>query len=195
MVPEGALMAFSFVAIGASLGGTDALQVLLPALPGDFPAALALVLHRGRDSDESLIDFLQRNCRLPVGEAQDKTLITPGHVYVAPADYHLLVEGNHFALSTEAAVAYARPSIDVLFESAAEAWGKAAIGVILTGTGQDGAQGLAAIKRYGGLTVVQAPATAERSDMPNGALATGMVDEILPLDEIAPFLARRCSSI
>lgn len=195
MVPEGALMAFSLVVIGTSLGGTDALQVLLPALPGDFPAALALVLHRGRNSDASLIDFLQRNCRLPVVEAQDKTLITPGHLYVAPADYHLLVEGNHFALSTEAAVTYARPSIDVLFESAAEAWGPAAIGVILTGAGRDGAHGLAAIKRHGGLTVVQAPATAERSDMPSAALATGRVDEILPLDEIAPFLARRCSSI
>ena len=195
MVPEGALMAFSFVVIGTSWGGTNALRVLLPALPGDFRAVLALVLHRGRDSDETLIDFLQRNCRLPVREAQDKTLITPGHVYVAPADYHLLVEGNHFALSTEAAVTYARPSIDVLFESAAEAWGKAAIGVILTGAGRDGAQGLAAIKRYGGLTVVQAPATAERSDMPNAALATGMVDEVLPLDEIAPFLVKRCSSI
>lgn len=105
------------------------------------------------------------------------------------------MEGNHFALSTEAAVAYARPSIVVLFESAAGAWGKAAIGVIVPGAGQDGTQGLAAIKRYGGLTVVQAPATAERSDMPNAALATGMVDEILPLDEIAPFLAKRCSSI
>lgn len=188
-------MAFRFIAIGTSLGGTSALQVLLPALPGNFPAALTVVLHRGSDSGESLIHFLQRNCRLPVGEAQDKTLIMPGHVYVAPADYHLLVEGNHFALSTEAAVAYARPSIDVLFESAAEAWAKAAIGVILTGAGQDGAQGLAAIKRYGGLTVVQTPATAERSDMPNAALATGKVDEILPLDEIAPFLAKRCGSI
>lgn len=186
-------MAFRFVAIGASLGGTRALQLLLGALPADFPAALSVVLHRGRDSDELLIHFLQRNCRLPVMEAQDKTMITPGHVYVAPADYHLLVEGDHFALSTEAMVAHARPSIDVLFESGAEAWGSAAIGVILTGAGQDGAQGLAAIKRCGGLTVVQTPATAERSDMPNAALATGKVDQILPIDEIASFLAKRCS--
>lgn len=188
-------MAFRLVAIGTSLGGTKALQVLLPTLPADFPAALTVVLHRGRDSDQTLIEFLQKNCRLPVEEAQDKTLIAPGHVYVAPADYHLLVEGegDHFALSTEAAVCYARPSIDVLFESVAEACGKDAVGVILTGAGRDGAQGLAAIKRCGGLTVVQAPETAERSDMPNAALATGMVDEILPFAEIAPFLVKCCS--
>lgn len=187
-------MAFRLVAIGTSLGGTKALQVLLPALPADFPAALTVLLHRGRDSDQALVEFLQKNCRLPVEEAQDKTLISPGHVYIAPADYHLLVDGDHFALSTEAAVCYARPSIDVLFESVAEACGKDAVGVLLTGAGQDGAQGLAAIKRCGGLTVVQAPETAERSDMPNAALATGMVDEILPLVQIGPFLVRRCRS-
>ena len=188
-------MTSRFIAIGASLGGTNALRVLLPALPPAFAAALTLVLHRGKGSDETLVQFLQKHCLLPLKEARDQTRIKPGHVYLAPADYHLLVEGDHFTLSTEAAVSYARPSIDVLFESAAQAWGKAAIGVILTGAGQDGAQGLAAIKRYGGLTIVQAPATAERADMPNAALATGMVDEILPLDEIAPFLARRCGSI
>ena len=188
-------MASRFIAIGASLGGTNALRVLLPALPRAFPAAVTLVLHRGQGSGETLVQFLRKHCLLAVEEAQDKTVIKPGHVYLAPADYHLLVEGNHFALSTEAAVSYARPSIDVLFESAAEVWGRSAIGVILTGAGRDGAQGLAAIKRYGGLTIVQAPATAECGDMPNAALVTGMVDEILPLDEIAPFLAKRCSSI
>lgn len=123
------------------------------------------VLHRGQGSGETLVKFLRKHCLL------------------------------HFALSTEAAVSYARPSIDVLFESAAQAWGQAAIGVILTGAGRDGAQGLAAIKRYGRLSIVQAAATAECGDMPNAALATGMVDEILPLDEIAPFLAKRCSLI
>lgn len=192
MVPEDAMMPSPFVVIGTSLGGTHALRLLLPALPPDFPAPLTVVLHRGKDSDESLIHFLQKNCRLPVMEAQDKTMLAPGHVYVAPADYHLLAEGDHFALSIEATVSYARPSIDVLFESAAQAWGQAVIGVILTGAGRDGAQGLAAIKRHGGLTIVQAPATAERGDMPNAALATGKVDEVLPLDEIASYLISRC---
>lgn len=180
------------VAIGASLGGTSALRSLLGALPADFGAALAVVLHRGRQSDDALIRFLQGDCRLPVEEAQDKTLIVPGRVCVAPAGYHLLVEGHHLALSTEAPVAYARPSIDVLFESAADACGSEAAGVVLTGAGQDGAAGLAAIKRRGGLTVVQSPETAERSDMPRAALQTGMIDEVLPLERIAPLLAARC---
>lgn len=187
-------MAFRFIAVGTSLGGTMALQVLLPALPGDFPGALAVVLHRGKESDDALIEFLRRDCRLPVEEARDKTPIVPGHIYVAPADYHLLVEGDHFALSTEAPVAYARPSIDVLFESAADACGTEAVGVILTGAGQDGALGMAAIKRRGGLTIVQAPETAERGDMPRAALAGGMADEVLPLDRIAPFLAKLCNA-
>ena len=195
MVPEGALMAIRFVAIGVSLGGTNALRAFLPALPENFPATLAVVFHRGKDSDESLIQFLQKNCAIKVAEAQDKTPILSGHLYVAPADYHLLVEEDHFALSTEGAVSFARPSADVLFESAAEAYGKDAAGVILTGAGRDGAQGIVAIKRAGGLTVVQAPETAECPDMPNAALATNMVDEVLALERIAPFLASRCTFI
>lgn len=192
MVPEAALTMIRLVAMGASLGGTSALRVLLAALPADFGAALAVALHRSKESGAPLTRFLQRHCRLPVEEAQDKTPIVPERVYIAPADYHLLVEGNHFALSTEGPVAYARPSIDVLFESAAEAFGTEAAGVILTGAGQDGAFGLAAIKRCGGLTIVQAPETAERGDMPRAALATGMVDHVLPLERIAPMIAARC---
>ena len=188
-------MTIRFVAVGVSLGGTNALRVLLPGLPENFPATLAVVFHRGKDSDESLIKFLKKNCAMILEEAQDKTLILPGHVYVAPADYHLMVEDNHFALSTEAAVSYARPSADVLFESVAEAYGKDSAGVILTGAGRDGAQGIVAIKRAGGLTVVQAPETAECPDMSNAALATNMVDEVLALERIAPFLASRCTFI
>lgn len=182
------------IAIGASLGGTSAMQVLLPELPEDFPAAVALVLHRGKGSDDILTQFLRKHCRLPIVEAEDKTPVTPGRIHLAPADYHLLVEGDHFALSTEASVEYARPSIDVLFESAADVYGDRAVGVILTGAGRDGARGVAAIKRAGGLTVVQAQDTAERADMPTAALATGMVDVILPLKSIAPFLSGRCAS-
>lgn len=184
-------MATRFIGIGASLGGTTALQVLLPALPPEFRAAVTLVFHRAKGPDETLVRFLRKNCRLPVEEAQDKTPIRPGRLYFAPADYHLLVEGNHFALSTEAAVSYARPSIDVLFESAADAYGKNAVGIVLTGAGHDGAAGLAAIKRRGGLTIVQAPETAECSGMPNAAMATGMVDMALALEGIVPFLVKR----
>ena len=193
MVQKDALIASGFVAVGTSMGGTKALQVLLPALPRNFPATLTVVLHRGSGSDASLIHFLQKYCLLPVEEAQDKTPIQPGHVYIAPADYHLLVEDNHFALTTDEVVSFARPSIDVLFESAAQAYGERSVGIILTGAGRDGARGLTAIKRCGGLTVVQTPTTAERADMPSAAVATGMADEVMPLEEIVPFLLQRRS--
>lgn len=191
MVQQDPLMITRFIGIGASMGGTAALEVLLPALPPDLPAAVTLVFHRAQGSDQTLGLFLRRYCRLPVEEAQDKTPIRHGCLYFAPADYHLLVEGNHFALSTEAAVSYARPSIDVLFESAAETYGKNVVGIVLTGVGQDGAAGLAAIKRHGGLTIVQEPETAEYAGMPHAAVTPGMVDQMLALDRIVPFLTRR----
>ena len=190
MVQQGLLTASRFIGIGASLGGTAALQQLLPTLPLEFPAAVALVFHRAPGSETTLVQFLRKYCRLPVEEAQDKTPIQSGRLYFAPADYHLLVEDDHFALSTEAPVSFARPSIDVLFESAAEAYGANAAGVILSGAGHDGAAGLAAIKRHGGLTMVQLPASAECSHMPDAAIATGLVDEVLPVDEIVAFLAK-----
>lgn len=179
-----------FIAIGTSLGGTSALQVLLPTLPRDLEAAVTLVFHRAQDAGDTLDRFLRKYSPLPVEEARDKTRIAPGRLYYAPSDYHLLVEDNHFALSTEAAVSYARPSIDVLFESVAEVYGEHAAAVVLSGSGHDGAAGLAAIKERGGLTVVQSPGTAESTYMPNAAIATGKVDKILPLEEIVPFLRK-----
>lgn len=183
-------MATQFIAIGASLGGTAALQVLLPMLTPGLSAALGLVFHRGQGSDQTLIGFLRTYCRLPVVEPGDKTPILPAHLYVAPADYHLLVEADHFAVSTEAPVSFARPSIDVLFESVAEVYTQNAACVVLTGTGHDGAAGLAAIKRHGGMTIVQSPATAESRQMPDAAIATGMVDHVLALHDIAPILVQ-----
>jgi two-component system chemotaxis response regulator CheB len=135
---------------------------------------------------------LQRSSGLPVSEPDDKEPIARGRVYLAPRDYHLLIEGRHFALSTEAPVCYARPSIDVLFESAADAYGKDVIGVILTGKNRDGARGLAAIKKCGGLAVVEDPATAEAREMPEAALAATIVDRVLPLGGIALFLSSLC---
>lgn len=181
-------MTIKFIAIGTSLGGTRALQQLLPMFQPAFPAAITLVLHRAQGENDSLLDFLQKNCRLHIEEAQDKTPIKSGWLYFAPADYHLMVEDNHFALSTDAAVSFARPSIDVLFESVAEAYGKNAVGIVLTGSGYDGARGLAAIKRHGGTTIIQAPDTAECNSMPKAALATAMVDVVLNIDNIVPFL-------
>lgn len=187
-------MAFELVVVGTSLGGLHALEVLLAGLPKDFPVSVAVVQHRHKDSENTLSFFLQQHSSLPLKEPEDKEAIVPGQVYLAPADYHLLVEPGSFALSTEAPVEYARPSIDVLFESAAEVYAEKVIGVILTGANQDGAQGLAKIKAHGGLAVVQEPATAFSPTMPQAAIAAVRVDWILPLLEIAPFVVNLCQS-
>lgn len=181
-------MAFSLIVIGTSWGGLKATEILLSGLPKDFPLAIAIVQHRHRNAGDLLSELLQRHSLLPVLEVEDKHTIAPGHVYLAPADYHLLVEPGNFALSTEAPVRYSRPSIDLLFESAADAYTHRAIGVILTGANQDGSQGLAALKRRGGLAIVQEPTEAESSSMPTAAITATQVDYILPLAKIASCL-------
>lgn len=193
-------MTFELVVVGTSLGGLSALEVLLAALPKSFPGSVAIVQHRHKDSDNTLSALLQQHTDLPLKEPEDKEVILPGHIYLAPADYHLLIEAPHhaasqdqrpyFALSTEAPVEYVRPSIDVLFQSAADVYAEKVIGVILTGSNQDGAQGLAKIKARGGLTVVQAPITAASRPMPEAAIKTVAVDWILPLAEIAPLVVK-----
>ena len=139
-------MAFALVVVGASLGGLHALEILLAGLPAHFPLPVVIGQHRREDADGALCMALRRRSALPVGEAEDKEAIVPGRVYVAPAGYHLLVEEGRFALSTEAPVAYARPSIDVLFESAADVYEAGVIGVILTGASKDGSHGAARIR-------------------------------------------------
>lgn len=185
-------MACGIVVVGASTGGAQALAALLSGLPHDFAAPVVVALHRGRDSADTLTEFLQRSSALRIQEAQDKEPLAPGIVYLAPPDYHLLVEKDNLALSTEARVHWARPSIDVLFESAADIWAEQTIGVILTGANADGAQGLARIKKSGGLAVVQDPAEALYRAMPDAAIAACRVDRTLPLAEIAPLLAGLC---
>ncbi len=181
------------VAIGASWGGLQAVQRVLRALPADFGAAVVVAQHRQAGSDERrLTHLLDSHTPLTVCEAEDKQELDRGTVYVAPADYHLLVDGGRFALSLEERVQYARPSIDVLFESVAHAYREHAIGIVLTGANADGAAGLAAIKGNGGVAVVQDPATATRRSMPDAALAAAEADAILPLEEIGPFLYGLC---
>ena len=175
------------VAVGASFGGFDALKVLLGALPAAFPSPLAIVQHQGSPG-HGLAGLLQRYTALVVTDAEDKEDMLPGVAYVAPPGYHLLVERGSLALSVDPPVSHARPSIDVLFESAADVYGPGAIGVVLTGTGRDGAAGLARIKQRGGKTIVQDPATATRAAMPQAALAGSIVDWVLPLDMIGPRL-------
>lgn len=198
---------YELVVVGASLGGLHALEVLLAGLSKSFSVPMAIAQHRHKNSDDSLSVVLQRQCALPVTEVEDKEVIAPGRVYLAPADYHLLVErsqtqrdwqGEHrvsvptFALSTEAPVLYARPSIDVLFESAADAYGEKVIGVLLTGASNDGTQGLARIKANGGLAIVQEPKTACCATMPEAAIAAVAIDWILPLNDIASLIVNLC---
>lgn len=182
---------YKIVVIGVSMGGLKALPVVLSALPPEFPLPVAVVQHRDKDADDTLSHLLQKSCALPVAEVEDKDPILPGRVYLAPPGYHLLAEGDHFALSTEELVNYARPSIDVFFESAAEAYEGGVIGVILTGVNEDGAKGLAAIKTWGGEAIVQDPQTAASPEMPEAAIAATEVDKILPLEEIGPYLAKK----
>ena len=182
-------MAFELIAVGGSWGGTRALASVLEALPEGFDLPIVVTLHRRASGDELLERALARSSKLEVVAATDKEPLRPGHVYVAPADYHLLVERGHLALSTDDLVQFARPSIDVLFESAADAYGERAVGVLLTGVNEDGAAGLARIAAAGGFTVAQDPATAERPEMPAAAVARGAARRVLELDRIGPLLA------
>jgi two-component system chemotaxis response regulator CheB len=179
------------VVFGTSLGGLSALKHILGRLPSVFPA-IAIVQHRHRDSNQSLSDFLSQFTARPLQDVEDKDPILPGCIYLAPADYHLLVELGHFSLSTDDPVLFARPSIDVLFESAADVYGPTLVGVLLTGANQDGAKGLARIKACGGYTIVQDPHTAESPVMPEAAIAATPIDAVLPLSDIAPHLIQVC---
>jgi two-component system chemotaxis response regulator CheB len=186
-------VAYGIVVVGTSSGGLKALQTLLSGLPAKFPLPLVIVQHRGKDSAD-LCEFLDQVSSLPVSEPEDKESLLAGHVYLAPRDYHLLIEEKSFALSTESPVAFARPSIDVLFESAADEYKGHAIGVILTGANRDGARGLARIKTNGGVTLVEDPVSAAVRIMPDAAIDSSTVDHVLELREIASFLARLVSS-
>jgi two-component system, chemotaxis family, protein-glutamate methylesterase/glutaminase len=180
---------YELICIGASWGGLDAVGRLLTHVPDEVDLPIVVAQHRHRDSGGgALTELLRLRIRRPVHDVEDKMPLERGNVYIAPADYHLLVQRGSFALSLDERVQYARPSIDVLFESAAYAYGPGAIGIILTGANEDGAAGLALIKQRGGVAVVQDPARAERRTMPDAAIAAASADAILPVEEIARFL-------
>lgn len=177
------------VAMGASAGGVDALGQLLAALPREFPAAVFIVLHMSRERPSLLADLFQARCALPVREATDKEPVQAGCVYLAPPDYHLLVDaGPQLALSVDEPVQYSRPSIDVLFETAADEYGERLLGIVLTGGNDDGARGLVAIRAAGGLGAVQDPATAMVPAMPSAALGIASPEYVLSLDGLAALL-------
>lgn len=173
------------VVIGASAGGLHALETILDRLPADYPVPVLVVQHRAGDGPALLPGLLARHTRLGVREADDKAELRPGCVLVAPAGYHVLVERGHVSLSTEAEVRFSRPSIDVAFDTAAEAYGSRAVGVVLTGANDDGSRGLAAIRRAGGMAIVQEPGSARYSAMPAAAVAAADPQWILPIEEIA----------
>jgi two-component system, chemotaxis family, protein-glutamate methylesterase/glutaminase len=187
------MMSFQIITIGTSLGGFYALKTLLGVLPQNFRLPVAVVQHRSAEESDIFAPLLASHLRLPVFEVEDKQEIEGSRIYVCPANYHLLVEPSHFALSTDAPVLHARPAIDVLFESAADSFGEGVVGILLTGMSRDGSAGLRKIKEKGGYTVVQDPSTAEGRTMPQSAISSMAVDRILPIDEIGPFILELCA--
>lgn len=175
------------VVLGASLGGLEALRKVLAPLPADFPP-VAVALHRSRDSGSGLASMIGRDTALVVGEAEDKEPLSRGRVYLAPPDYHLLIEPGAVALSTEGRVSFARPSIDVLFETAAHAYAGRLVGVLLTAASKDGVAGIAAIHRAGGLAVIQDPETAESPIAPRAALRRTRHARVVALGHIGKLL-------
>jgi two-component system, chemotaxis family, protein-glutamate methylesterase/glutaminase len=178
------------VVVGVSAGGLDAVCLILKGLPKKFGFALIIVQHRSRDSD-ALCQVLQTCSGLPVQEVVDKEAVETGKVYLAPADYHLLIDDGYFALSVDEPELYSRPSIDLTFESVADGYGARAIGVVLTGANRDGARGLRRIVDRGGLALVQDPDTAEVPVMPESALREVPEAEVISL----PALAKRLCEI
>jgi len=183
----------SIVVVGTSLGGLAALTHLLEALPANFPVPLAIVQHRGKSDDDALVRLLGSLTSLAVCEPNDKEPLEPGRVYLAPADYHLLIERECIALSTAPPRQFARPSIDLLFESAAESHGRGALAVLLTGSNNDGAAGCRQVKARGGRVFVEDPATAHSSAMPASAIAAGAADVVLPLPQLCERLVAACA--
>lgn len=182
---------FQCVVIGVSTGGVQALKKLLAPLPADFPLPVLVVQHIGPDAGSGLARLLDEGCALRVKEADEQDEILPGTVYLAPPNYHLLVERDGcLALSADPYVSFARPSVDVLFESAAEVFGPQLIGIVLTGANSDGSQGLRSVKQNGGLAIVQDPKDAEARQMPQAAMAATSVDHVVALDGMVVLLQK-----
>lgn len=200
MLPSGSIErsreVYELIVIGTSWGGLEALSRLLAGLHDDVHQPIVVAQHRSPESEDLILErLLQHHTRRVVRDWDDKTPLERDHVYLGPPDYHVLVEDGHLALSTDAPVQFARPLIDVLFESAADAYGDRTIGIVLTGANADGARGLARIKGRGGVAIVQDPATSEKRAMPDAALAVTAADAVLPVEEIPAFLFGLCCEV
>jgi two-component system, chemotaxis family, protein-glutamate methylesterase/glutaminase len=184
---------YEVIVIGTSWGGLDAVSRILDGLDDAVRQPIVVVQHRSAESEDgALAHLLSHHTRRVVADPDDKTELEPYHVYLGPPNYHVLIEDGHIALSTDEPVQYARPSIDVLFESAADAYGERAIGIVLTGANDDGARGLAKIKDFGGVAIVQDPTSSVRRTMPDAAIAATHADAVLALEEIPKFLYGMC---
>ena len=180
---------FALVAVASSAGGFGALKQLLSDLPSDIPAGLLIVQHLDPRHRSLLAELLDRKSPLPVSEAKDGDLVTPGHAFVAPPDHHLLVNPDHTLLLTRTElVHFVRPSADLLFESVAATFGPRAIAVVLSGTGLDGSMGVKAVKKMGGSVVAQDEGSSDFFGMPSAAIMTGDVDVVAPVERIASVL-------
>jgi two-component system chemotaxis response regulator CheB len=178
------------VVIGTSAGGVEALGMLLPALPRSLRVPVFVVIHLPRDRPSLLVSIFVPRCQVPIQEAEDKEPVARGTIYVAPPDYHLMLDhGPRLVLSADEPVNYSRPSIDVLFESAADLYGRSLLGILLTGANEDGSDGLRAIRAAGGTSVVQSPAEAFAPLMPATAVERGLADHVMPLTDIVQLLA------
>ena len=187
---------YEAVVIGSSAGGMQALKTLFLGLDETFTLPVIVVQHISPNSDNYLVQYLKGLTTLGVKEADEKEVPMPGMAYFASPNYHLLIEPDRsFTLSVEERVNYARPSIDVLFETAAEVYREQLIGIVLTGANDDGSRGLKKIKGFGGLTIVQDPTTAEVDSMPKAAISMVKVDHILSLEKIAELLNKLCNSV
>ncbi|MDF7820051.1 chemotaxis protein CheB [Runella sp. MFBS21] len=177
------------VVIGGSSGSLEVLLELLPDLPSPMPFVLIVVVHRKNSNDSSLADLFSYKTSLPIQEVEDKDVIEKGHIYLAPADYHLLLEKNgFFSLDDSEKVNYSRPALDVTFESVADVCGRSSVAILLSGANADGTQGLKAIQKAGGVTVVQKPDTAKVPFMPQQAINQGVADWILDIPQITALI-------
>jgi len=180
---------YKAIAIGTSAGGLFALSNILEKLPAGYPVPMMVVQHRSKDKKDLLEEVLQSKCKIRIKQADEKEKIESGSVYIAPPDYHLLIEADEtFSLSSDEPVRFSRPSIDVLFETAAMVFKDTLVGIILTGASNDGAAGMVVIEKYGGLTIAQDPAEAQFPFMPDASIKTKAVQHILGLSEIEKFL-------
>jgi two-component system chemotaxis response regulator CheB len=184
---------FQVVAIGASAGGLKVLGELLGQLNHDFCCTILIVQHLDPHHVSMMGGLLGRRTKLLVKEAENGEAVSPGCVYLAPPNKHLLIKDGHLQLTATKLVRFSRPSIDTLFESVAQEFGSQSIGVVLSGSNKDGSEGLCMIKQAGGVTIAQAPDSAEFSVMPQAAIDSGCVDRVLNVDEIAHMLNQLCS--